>query len=190
MKKTRILIKIISLLIIIMAICNCMCYAVSMDEAISEKENIFETESLQRIGKVVTQIPEDEDTPKDETTDEKEKETETEKEAEKEETETPTETPTGTGVGVGLPSLNAVSRPTAQGGTIIDVTNIILNATMVIGVILITVFIAITGFGMILGSAEEKAVTKEKFTGYLIAAFVLTGGAAIAKIIISVAESF
>ena len=154
MKKTRILIRIISLLIIIMAICNCMCYAVSIDEAISEKENTFETEALQIIEKAVTEVPE------------------------------------GGGTGVGLPSLGAVSRPTAQGGTIIDVTIIILNATIVIGFILITVFIAITGFGMILGSAEEKAVTKEKFTGYLIAAFVLTGGAVIAKIIISVAESF
>lgn len=149
MKKTRILIKIISLLIIIMAICNCMCYAVSMDEATSEKENTFETEALQIIGKVVKQVPEDEHIP-----------------------------------------IDAISRPTAQGGTIIDVTNIILSATIGIGVVLITVFIAITGFGMILGSAEEKAVTKEKFTGYLIAAFVLTGGAAIAKMIISVAEKF
>ena len=173
MKKTRILIRIISLLIIIMAICNCMCYAVFMDEAISEKENTFETEALQRIGKAVTQVPDGGGTSSNDTIAGSE-----------------SSTSTATGTGVGLPSLNDVSRPTAQGGTIIDVTNIILNATIVIGVILITVFIAITGFGMILGSAEEKAVTKEKFTGYLIAAFVLTGGAAIARIIISVAESF
>lgn len=177
MKKTRIFIKVISLLIIIMAICNCMCYAVSMDEAISERENTFETEALQRIGKAVTQIPESEETSNNDT-------------PAGNETENETKTETSNGTGIGLPSLDDISKPAAQGGTIIDVTNIILNATMVIGVILITVFIAITGFGMILGSAEEKAVTKEKFTGYLIAAFVLTGGAAIAKIIISVAENF
>lgn len=173
MKKTRILIRIISLLIIIMAICNCMCYAVSMDEAVSEKENTFEIEALQIIGKAVTQVPDGGGTSSNDTIAGSE-----------------SSTSTATGTGVGLPSLDSVSKPTAQGGTIIDVTNIILNATIVIGVILITVFIAITGFGMILGSAEEKAVTKEKFTGYLIAAFVLTGGAAIARIIISVAESF
>lgn len=177
MKKTRIFIKVISLLIIIMAICNCMCYAVSMDEAISEKENTFETEALQRIGKAVTQIPESEETSNNDTT-------------AGNETETETKTETSSGTGIGLPSLDDISEPTAQGGTIVEATNTILGAIIAIGAILITVFIAITGFEMILGSAEEKAVTKEKFTGYLIAAFVLTGGAAIAKIIISVAEKF
>ena len=181
MKKTRIFIKVISLLIIIMAICNCMCYAVSMDEAISERENTFETEALQRIGKAVTQIPESEETSNNDTT----AGNETKNEAENE-----TKTETSNGTGIGLPSLDGVSKPTAQGGTIVEATNTILGAIIAIGAILITVFIAITSFEMILGSAEEKAVTKEKFTGYLIAAFVLTGGAAIAKIIISVAENF
>lgn len=91
---------------------------------------------------------------------------------------------------VGLPDLSIFTPPVAQGGTIIDVTNKILGAIIAIGVILITVFIALTGFGIILGSAEEKAVAKEKFGGYIIAVVVLTCGAAIAKLIISVAETF
>lgn len=89
-----------------------------------------------------------------------------------------------------LPTLGTDYKPTIQGGKMIEVTNIILGVIIAIGTILITVFIAITGFGMILGSAEEKAVAKEKFGGYLIAAIVLTGGATIAKVIISIAETF
>lgn len=88
-----------------------------------------------------------------------------------------------------LPNLGSY-KPTVQDGKIIEVTNIVLGVIIAIGAILITVFIAITGFGMILGSAEEKAVAKEKFGGYLIAAVILTGGATIAKVIISVAETF
>lgn len=91
---------------------------------------------------------------------------------------------------IGLPNLDDY-KPTAQSsGIIITATNKILGAIMILGVILITVFIAITGFETILGSSEEKAVAKEKFGGYLIAAIILTCGAAIAKIIIQVAESF
>lgn len=89
-----------------------------------------------------------------------------------------------------LPSLDIGYKPTIQGGKLIEVTNIVLGAIIAIGAILITVFIAITGFGMILGSAEEKAVAKEKFGGYLIAAIILTGGATIARVIISIAETF
>ena len=88
-----------------------------------------------------------------------------------------------------LPNLGNY-KPSVGGGKIMEVTNIVLGIMIAIGAILITVFIAITGFGMILGSAEEKAVAKEKFTGYLIAAVLLTGGATIAKFIISFAESF
>ena len=88
-----------------------------------------------------------------------------------------------------LPSLGGY-EPKAQGGIIIEATKTILGIIIAVGAILITVFIALTGFGMILGSAEEKAVAKEKFAGYLIAAIILTGGATIAKIIINVAETF
>lgn len=90
----------------------------------------------------------------------------------------------------GLPDLSGYSAPTVQDGVIITITNTLLGVLIAIGTILITIFIALTGFGMILGSVEEKAVAKEKFSGYLIAAVVLTGGATIAKIIISIAENF
>lgn len=89
-----------------------------------------------------------------------------------------------------VPSIDSGYKPTAQGGEIINATNTILGIIIAIGAILITVFIALTGFGMILGSAEEKAVSKEKFAGYLIAAIILTSGATIAKIIINIAETF
>ena len=98
----------------------------------------------------------------------------------------------GSSGGLGLPSLEGYGyRPIAQEyGKTIDVLEIVLGAVIAIGSILITVFIALTGFGMILGSAEEKAVAKEKFAGYLIAVVILTGWATIAKIIIGVAEKF
>lgn len=76
-------------------------------------------------------------------------------------------------------------RPEIQEGKIIDSAEIILGAIVAVGGVLITVFIAITGFGIILGSAEEKAVAKEKFVGYIIAAVVLFGGAAIANFLIN-----
>ena len=88
-----------------------------------------------------------------------------------------------------LPSLGSY-KPTIEEGKLIEVTEIVLGVIIAIGCILITVFIAITGFGTILGSAEEKAVAKGKFAGYLIAAVILTGGATIAKLIISIAETF
>jgi len=88
-----------------------------------------------------------------------------------------------------LPSLGNY-KPTMENGKLIEVTEVVLGAIIAIGCILIVVFIAVTGFGMILGSAEEKAVAKEKFGGYLIAVVILTGGATIAKLIISVAETF
>lgn len=88
-----------------------------------------------------------------------------------------------------LPTLG-IFKPTVEDGKLIDVTEIVLGAIIAIGCVLIVVFIAISGFGMILGSAEEKAVSKEKFIGYLIAVVILTGGATIAKFIISIAEKF
>lgn len=91
-----------------------------------------------------------------------------------------------------LPTLDNFDPPyqDLSGGSVNEVINHVLGAVIAIGAILITVFIAITGFGMILGSAEEKAVAKEKMGGYIIAVVILTGGATIAKVIISVAESF
>ena len=88
-----------------------------------------------------------------------------------------------------LPTLGNYEPP-AQGGTMIEATNIILGVIIVVGVVLIVVFIALAGFNMITGSVEEKAITKEKFGGYFIAAIVLIGGASLAKILIAIAETF
>lgn len=88
-----------------------------------------------------------------------------------------------------LPTLGNY-KPNAQGGTIIEATNIILGVIIVLGVVLIVVLIALTGFDMIMGSVEEKAISKEKFGGYFVAAIILIGGASIAKILIAIAETF
>ena len=106
-----------------------------------------------------------------------------------ESTEDSSSTSTGGG-SVGLPSLSGVPKPSVQSGKATTMAGNVLGAIIAVGCVLITVFIGLTGFGMILGSAEEKAVAKEKLTGYLVAVIILTGGAAIAKIIISIAESF
>lgn len=87
------------------------------------------------------------------------------------------------------PTLDSNYKPGVEGSKVIEITNSILGVIMVIGVICIVVFIALTGFGTILGSASEKAELKSKFVGYIIAAILITSGATIAKLIISVAET-
>lgn len=87
------------------------------------------------------------------------------------------------------PTLDSNYKPDVEGSKVIEITNSILGVIMVIGVICIVVFIALTGFGTILGSASEKAELKSKFVGYIIAAILITSGATIAKLIISVAET-
>ena len=88
-----------------------------------------------------------------------------------------------------LPTLGEGYRPTVTSGTkAIDIISRILGVMNVLGIISIVVAITLIGFGTILGSANEKAVTQEKYVGLLIAALLLTGGSALARMIMSVAE--
>lgn len=64
----------------------------------------------------------------------------------------------------------------------------ILGIIQVIGAIALVIGIAIIGFKSILGSAEEKAVDKNKFIGLIVGAIMLLGGSTIAKFIISAIE--
>lgn len=70
-----------------------------------------------------------------------------------------------------------------------NIFSTILGVLQLIGIIAIVIAIALIGFNTIMGSASQKAVGQEKIVGLLIAAGVLTGGSALAKMIMSIAES-
>lgn len=95
----------------------------------------------------------------------------------------------------GLPSFGEEYRPQidvssgSSGTSATSIISKILGVLSVIGVALIVVSIGLIGFNTILGSASEKAASQGKYVGLLIAAALLTGGTAIAKMIISVAET-
>ena len=87
-----------------------------------------------------------------------------------------------------LPSIGDEYKPTASDGKAIDIVEKILGVLTVVGIIAIVIAIAVMGFGMILGSASEKAFKQEQLVGLLIAAGLITTGSVIARMIISVAE--
>lgn len=64
----------------------------------------------------------------------------------------------------------------------------ILSILQVIGVIGTVIAVAFVGLKTILGSANEKAIEKEKYMGILVAAVMITSGITIAKFIISIVE--
>lgn len=64
----------------------------------------------------------------------------------------------------------------------------ILSILQVIGVIGTVIAVAFVGLNTILGSANEKAIEKEKYMGILVAAVMITSGITIAKFIISIVE--
>lgn len=89
-----------------------------------------------------------------------------------------------------LPTLGEGYRPTVTSGTkAIDIISRILGVINVLGIISTVVAVALLGFGAILGSANDKAVAQEKYVGIFIASLLLTGGSALAKMIISAAEN-
>lgn len=65
----------------------------------------------------------------------------------------------------------------------------ILSILQVIGVIGTVIAVAFVGLKTILGSANEKAIEKEKYMGILVAAVMITSGITIAKFIIAVVET-
>ena len=64
----------------------------------------------------------------------------------------------------------------------------ILGILQVIGIIGIVIAIVMLGFKILLGSASDKAIEKEKIGGILIATILITSGISIAKFIISIME--
>ena len=89
----------------------------------------------------------------------------------------------------GLPNLNDNYKPTVSEGKPIDIVEKILGVLTVVGIIAIVIAVAIMGFSFILGSASDKALKQEQVIGLLIAAALITSGSAIARLIISAAES-
>ena len=97
----------------------------------------------------------------------------------------------GTSSTDGLPNLDDPGyKPTLSStGKATTIISNILGALTVIGIIAIIIAISLIGFGTILGSASQKASNQEKYIGLLIAAGVIAFGSAIARMIISVAET-
>ena len=101
----------------------------------------------------------------------------------------------GTSSGGGSSNLNINTSDYKPGTPTLGTTTsqkvgIILSALQAVGAIGIVVAIALIGFDMILGSASEKAISKEKMIGILMAAIMITGGTTIAKVIVNIANGF
>ena len=78
---------------------------------------------------------------------------------------------------------DAASGMQKVGGTIIGY---VTNAAMVISVVMI----AVLGIKYMMGSAEEKAEYKKSLVPLLVGAILVFGAAAIAKVIVGLAQSF
>ena len=89
----------------------------------------------------------------------------------------------------GLPDINSGYKPSVQLGSAESIVEKILGVLMVLGIICIVISIALIGFNIILGTANEKAVNQEKLVGILIAAAIMTGGSSIAQMIMKFAEN-
>jgi len=89
-----------------------------------------------------------------------------------------------------LPDLGDSYKPTVSTGTTtLGIISKLLGVLQVLGVVATVVAIAIMGFGLILGSASEKAAGQEKMVGIVIAAALITCCSIIAKLFISFAEN-
>lgn len=92
-----------------------------------------------------------------------------------------------------LPSLDNSYKPSVSLDTansrVGDIISKLLGYLTVIGICVIVVSTAAIGFDFLMGSANQKAISKEKLIGLLIASILLTGGSILAKIIINIGES-
>lgn len=104
-----------------------------------------------------------------------------------------TDTPLEGNTTIGLPTLDDSYRPSisldAENSKFLDMISTLLSYFIVIGICVIVISTAIIGFDFMMGSANQKAVAKEKFVGLFVAAILLISGSVIAKIIINIAES-
>ena len=78
---------------------------------------------------------------------------------------------------------NAINGMEKIGGTIVAY---VTNAAMVVSIVMI----AVLGVKYMLGSAEEKAEYKKSLMPLLIGAILVFGAAAIAKVIVGLAQNF
>lgn len=83
----------------------------------------------------------------------------------------------------GTVDANAVGGMEKVGGTIVAY---VTNAAMVVSIVMI----AVLGIKYMLGSAEEKAEYKKSLVPLLVGAILVFGAAAIAKIIVGLAQNF
>lgn len=88
----------------------------------------------------------------------------------------------------GLPDLSQYKPELNVGDNSITLIAKLLDVMTTIGVIITIVAVALIGFNMITGSAEEKAVSKEKFVGILIAGIIISSSTLIVQAIISIIE--
>lgn len=98
------------------------------------------------------------------------------------------------GSSTGLPALDDGYRPTVSitgdGSSRFEKIIIkLLNFLTVLGICVIVVATAVVGFDSMLGSANQKAIAKEKYIGLIIAALILVVGSVLARVVINVAES-
>ena len=93
---------------------------------------------------------------------------------------------------LGLPTLDNSYKPQISLGTgenrVSNIISTILSFLTIIGVCMFVVAIAVIGFDTMMGSANEKAIAKEKYVGLFLAAVLLVGASSLAKIIIKIAE--
>lgn len=88
-----------------------------------------------------------------------------------------------------LPTLGEGYRPTVTSATKAkDIISKILGFMRVLGIVVMVVAVAAIGFCTIMGSANDKAVSQEKFVGIFIASLMLIGGSSLAIMIMSAAE--
>ena len=89
--------------------------------------------------------------------------------------------------GNGLPSLDGLEPVVNLGTDTETILETILGALIIIGAICMVISIALIGFNVMLGSANQKAAGQEKCVGLFVAAALICGTSSIAKLFISIA---
>ena len=75
-------------------------------------------------------------------------------------------------------------RPTGEtSDNVSKIVNSVLGIITTVGVVLSVIIIAIIGFNYVIGSASEKAISKEQLGTFLIGAVLLFAGSIIVKVI-------
>ena len=89
----------------------------------------------------------------------------------------------------GLPDLS-LFEPSVSAGSMTERIGKVLGILMILGTVIIVVAVVMIGFNTILGSASEKAEHQQKLTVVIFAGIFMLASSAIAKFLISIAETF